>query len=491
MGSISVDVSTDNGQSWSSLLYAAGDQGNTWYNVELDLSQYASAATKIRFFATIGYGYRSDIAIDKVEILGSTPPCNPPSITTEVTDVRCNNGNDGAAQAFVSGGTPPYSYSWTNGSSSSAINDVGAGSYTVLVTDAAGCSAERNVSISEPSKLGLTFSVNDESGAGIRDGSIDLSVSGGTPPYDYDWSNGASTQDLNGLSAGTYQVVVRDAHDCTITGNIFVDVVTTSSLCEGPVVGLPYSESFENNFGDWTHSDQDDFDWRRRAGSTPSRRTGPSAATDGIYYIYTEASGHYYETTILQSPCFDLSGASNPIFQFDFHMYGTTMGTLDVELSTDGGESWILFWSLTGDQGNTWYRTTVDLSDYAGEQLKIRFVGTMYRYRSDISIDNIQFYNEGNIQPQISGLEKEGSMVIFPNPASDFVELILHSEEHAAFDLDILDAMGRVQYNDEGRLEPGDNKIRIDISDLSNGVLFINARTGEDFYTEKIIKQAR
>ena len=158
---------------------------------------------------------------------------------------------------------------------------------------------------------------------------------------------------------------------------------------------FPYEESFEAGIGDWTQVVTDDMDWSVRAGSTPSNNTGPNAAMDGNYYIYTEASSPNYpsKSAQLTSPCFDLSVLSNPEIHFDWHMYGLYMGTLELHASTDGGITWPdILWQKSGNQGNAWYTANIDLSAYTNQQsVKFRFAGTTgSSFSSDMAIDKIQ-----------------------------------------------------------------------------------------------------
>ena len=181
----------------------------------------------------------------------------------------------------------------------------------------------------------------------------------------------------------------NDGNDCTI--DTCVDGVCRNE-CGSTVSSYPYTEGFEAGWGDWFNLLDDDLDWTRTSGSTPSRNTGPSGAHSGSYYIYTEASSPNYPNKIalLESPCFDLSNTNDAQLTFWYHMYGTSMGTLNVEVSEDC-QNWTNVWSLSGNQGNTWYQTNVDLTPYVGKTITIRFTGvTGSSYRGDMSIDDIE-----------------------------------------------------------------------------------------------------
>jgi len=131
-------------------------------------------------------------------------------VTETHVDVSCDGLTDGSINASVAGGSVPYTYSWSNGEVTQDLNGVGSGNYLLTVTDANGCSANISVSILPGSSLSLSaFVVNAE--CNEANGSIDLSVSGGSGNYSYDWNPGTTTtQDLSGLAADTYDVIVTD-----------------------------------------------------------------------------------------------------------------------------------------------------------------------------------------------------------------------------------------------------------------------------------------
>lgn len=131
-------------------------------------------------------------------------------------DVTCSNGNGGAIDLTVSGGTVPYSYLWSNGSTTQDLNNISAGSYTVLVNDANGCQLSDTFTINQPSNaISAIISSNNISCNGENDGSASVSISGGTPPYEIIWNNGAITDSISLLPAGTYTVFINDNNNCS------------------------------------------------------------------------------------------------------------------------------------------------------------------------------------------------------------------------------------------------------------------------------------
>ncbi len=146
------------------------------------------------------------------------------------TDVSCFAGNDGSASVMPAGGTAPFTYLWSNGNSTALNNGLDAAVYGVTITDANACSATAFVTVSQPSQP-LTASVDSVvNNSGTNDGSINISVSGGNPSYNYLWSNGASTEDISALSDGTYTVTITDANGCTSTLSVSLLISNTGNI---------------------------------------------------------------------------------------------------------------------------------------------------------------------------------------------------------------------------------------------------------------------
>lgn len=173
------------------------------------------------------------------------------------------------------------------------------------------------------------------------------------------------------------------------------------TTCSTTITSFPYSEGFENTLGAWSQGSGDDFDWIVDANGTPSSDTGPSSAAQGSYYVYVEASSPNYsnKTTILNSPCYNLSGASAATFTFKYHMYGATgMGGLKLQASTNG-TSWTDVWTQSGNQGNSWLSASVNLASYTGSTVQLRFVGsTGTTWQGDIAVDDVAL-STGTINP--------------------------------------------------------------------------------------------
>jgi large repetitive protein len=134
--------------------------------------------------------------------------------------VGCSGGSNGSISTTTTGGNPPYTYIWSNGSTASSIGSVVSGQYSVTISDSTGQSLDTTVVLTSPPAVLVTNQVTQPTCVGLANGAIDLSVSGGVQPYSYVWSNGATTQDVTGLAAGTYSVTISDANGCTAMSNM-------------------------------------------------------------------------------------------------------------------------------------------------------------------------------------------------------------------------------------------------------------------------------
>ena len=145
---------------------------------------------------------------------------------------------DGSIDVTVTGGTGVYTYEWSNGATSEDLSDLGAGTYSVVVTDENGCSVSIEVEITEPENMEISETHSDYTGFGVScngatDGSIDVTVTGGTGVYTYEWSNGATSEDLSDLGAGTYSVVATDDNGNTVSISVEItesDAMSISSV---------------------------------------------------------------------------------------------------------------------------------------------------------------------------------------------------------------------------------------------------------------------
>lgn len=151
------------------------------------------------------------------------------------TNVNCFGASTGSATVNASGGTGPYSYTWTPGSLVGASQSgLSAGVYTVNISDANSCAGSGTVAITQPTSAVSAIVANTPSGCGGSSGSATVTASGGTPSYTYSWNPGGGTgTSVSGLAAGNYTVTVTDAKGCKTTS-----VTTISSSGGGPALSI-------------------------------------------------------------------------------------------------------------------------------------------------------------------------------------------------------------------------------------------------------------
>lgn len=152
---------------------------------------------------------------DQVTVGGSEPL----SVTSiQLLEVRCFGEATGSANLTLRGGQAPYNYTWSNGATTNVVRGLKAGKYTVTLSDQGNCRDTMEVEIKQPERLTITNIRIVPAPAG-NVGGIDISVAGGSPPYDFRWFNGntllSATEDLKAIGIGTYVVEVYDANNCS------------------------------------------------------------------------------------------------------------------------------------------------------------------------------------------------------------------------------------------------------------------------------------
>lgn len=162
----------------------------------------------------------------------------PTAITIEeiVQNVTCNGVNNGSIQIFPSGGSPSYQYQWANGVRQSSNLNLPDGAYEVTVTDRNGCTITKDFTVIEPSPIELSFSSNNAING--QNGSVELVATGGTGDYNYVWSSGATTRDVDGLAPGNFTVTVTDANDCSTSGEVTVITENTGQECYSVTINI-------------------------------------------------------------------------------------------------------------------------------------------------------------------------------------------------------------------------------------------------------------
>ncbi|WP_338647682.1 MBG domain-containing protein [Flavobacterium sp. KS-LB2] len=279
----------------------------------------------------------------------------PPAFSTATasqTNVSCNGGSNGSASVSPSGGTPGYTYSWSpSGGTAATASGLSAGSYTVTVTDANGCSATRNFTITQPPAFSIsTASQTNVSCNGGSNGSASVSPSGGAPGYTYSWSpSGGTAATASGLSAGSYTVTVTDANGCSATRNFTITQPPAFSISTASQTNVSYnggsngsaSVAVSGGTAGYTYS------WAP-SGGTAATATGLSAGTYTVMVTDANACTATQSFTITEPSAL----MANPVAQTNLSCNGGTNGSATVAVS-GGTAGYTYSWTPSGGTAAT------------------------------------------------------------------------------------------------------------------------------------------
>ena len=267
----------------------------------------------------------------------------------------CNDGDDGVIIVVPSGGTLPYTYSWSSSTGAGNIADsLSAGSYTVTVTDASGCTGTQTTTLSNPLPLTITNVATNPSCNTISDGAIDITVGGGTPGYTYQWSGGSilTTEDLTTILVGTYTVVATDLNGCTIadtviltsTVNVLASAGNDTAFCQPGTALLSAAGSSSNVVN---------YQWFLIANPTDSL----IGVTADVSFVAASGTMSYYVVVDNGAGCINTDTvivSANP----------TPVVDAGADASIIGGTSALLGGNPTGPAGATYiWNPSIDLND--------------------------------------------------------------------------------------------------------------------------------
>ena len=265
------------------------------------------------------------------------------ALTTTSTPATCGSAN-GTANVVVAGGASPYSYSWSpSGGNAAAASSLSAITYTVVVTDANGCTNSKSQSVSNTGGPTITTSINSNvSCNGLNDGSATVNVSSGTAPFSYQWSpSGGNGVNATNLAAGNYAISVTDANGCVSNDNIIIVQPTALALAisstDANCAGIGGSATV-NVFGGTSPYN---YSWTNSAATTAA---APNLTGGNYAVTVTDANGctMSMSTTVNQPTSVTAVASSTPVSCF-----GGNNGTANVV--TSGGAGALTYtWSPSG-----------------------------------------------------------------------------------------------------------------------------------------------
>lgn len=381
------------------------------------------------------------------------------------TAVSCNGGNNATASVNATGGNAPLTYLWSNGNNSSNINGLSAGTYTVTVTDANGCTVTNSVSVGQPTALNATISSTPESCVG-NNGSASLSINGGTPGYTYIWSNGSTTSSINGINAGNYTVTVSDANACTTVSSVNVAYACVSCTLSGSATGVNVTCFGVNNGVAVAVSSGGtapiNYSWSNSAGNSSSI----NGLSPGVYSVtMTDALNCTATASVTVSGPSQISVTANSTNP-------TTAISNDgsINLTVNGGTTPYNFsWSnaaitqnISG-LGNGLYTVTVTDNNGCSQILSTTL----------------------SSPTGLNPIEEVERFIILPNPNEGIFQIQIDLSEFQDITLTMYDVLGRNLY--ESNLSGKNFTIPMEMYRLSAGTYFINIQSKNTSKTQKLI----
>ena len=383
---------------------------------------------------------------------------------TATMPISCAGGSDGTLTASASGGASPYSYAWSNGALVAANSGLAAGSYTVTATDANGCTASGSETLADGSgHLTATITASTATCPNGSDGSLTAAGAGGTAPYTYAWSTGASTATISSLSKNSYPLTVTDANGCSglDTGRVWFSCDQADGLwyhnlqdtsvrlgwdtvCGATSYKITYKvwgsstwiiETKEGNVGAYTLENLTPgtrYRWGVRAFCGASDNFGLAAVLQ--------------EFTTLTGPCYIPTGLSAGPVQSDQARLNWTSQSLVHKYRIrwrEAGQAW----NTTIVKDNTWEKHWLTgLSASTTYEWQMKSVcetgvssGTDWSATQSFTTPSSKF---GELDAPEASMLAEPSLNVFPNPSKGTVHLLLEAPDAYATAV-VYDVSGR------------------------------------------------
>ena len=256
------------------------------------------------------------------------------TVSTTCASAACGQ-NNGMASVIVTGGAAPYEYEWSNGPTTSNIDSIYSGLYLVTVTDNNGCIEYGTAAVNNTTAPATSANISGLTCFGSNDGSIDITTIGGTAPYTYEWSHGPTTEDVDYLQAGSYQLIITDDAGCITIENLTVNSPDIISISTAQT-----SASCGNADGSLTAA--------ITGGNAPYIylwSTGGTASS-----ISSLATGVYQLTVTDDNGCIDsvyasLNEINGPVIQIDSTVSASCGGEGSAYVSVYGPSTYTYLWS--------------------------------------------------------------------------------------------------------------------------------------------------
>jgi len=329
-----------------------------WLNSMGDTVSMISTATNLDagvYFAHI-YDDNGCLGLDSITIV---PFAGPIASLDTIIDASCAGQEDGSVFITVTGNAAPYSYNWTGTIMPDPAHQFNedlitwfAGIYSVVVTDTNGCTDSlTGLIINQPVQLFSSISATDAFCNGDSTGSLDLTISGGNSPYQFEWSFAgivvSTNEDPTGLGAGTYDLLVTDSNGCTITDQAVINEPSALSLSGGSINSTCGNSNGEVSVvaSGGTIVTNYSYVWFNVTAGYPGTSFGSGNATEtgldaGAYQAIVSDDNGCTDSLIVTIS--DLSGPSITYVSSNIFCFGSTNGS--ITLTVIGSNPFTFFW---------------------------------------------------------------------------------------------------------------------------------------------------
>ncbi|MEM6965933.1 MAG: S8 family serine peptidase [Bacteroidota bacterium] len=410
------------------------------------------------------------------------------------TNVSCNGGSGGSATAVGSGGTGTITYSWSSGTTGATATGLSVGTYTVTATDG-NTSATASVVIAEPDAITGTITGTNATNGNNNGTAEVINLTGGTPPYSYLWSNGATTAAINNLAPGNYDVTVSDDNGCQATGGIEISNENTGGGCTYQTID---ANGFESGWGIWNDGGSD---CRRRAQDAPY-------AYSGSRCIRLRDNTN---SSVMTTDNLDL--ATYEEITVDFAYYPRSMDNSNedfwLQISTNGGTSYTTVeeWNR-GDEfeNNNFYTDQVIINGPFSSDTRFRFRcdasgNSDWVYIDEVVISGCNNASNGNgafDKPPVAAEDTPiitpddrtqtiGDLKLFPNPTNSVLNVSFNLRETTKVQMMVISLTGQVLQRQAMTLEQGEQKMVLEADDWNSGVYFVYLVTDDQRVTKRFV----
>ncbi|MEL7021237.1 MAG: T9SS type A sorting domain-containing protein, partial [Bacteroidota bacterium] len=386
--------------------------------------------------------------------------------TSESTNPKCNSDGDGTATVAVTGGTGNYRFQWSSGSQDSVATNLFAGTYTVTVFDDNNCTITTNITITEPTALSADITTTDETTVNGMDGTVSVTPTGGTSPYRYEWSTGATTSTLDNLAAGTYGLTIFDGQNCSLSTTVNINTVNCSDF----VVNL-----------------------QGIAPTCIDRMDGQVVvagdAPDGLMLDIADelldqlAAGDYNVTATDERGCSSTQLVTVPTADT------LTITIVEITPATNNDATGSIVIEVEGMGENISYGWVNSMGTVvSNEQNPANLLPDTYSLQVVYNADCVQILTN-IIVDNVTNTETIASSTqfdIFPNPTADLLQVEIHHAQPAIINWVLLDYLGKTSRKNTEAIKQ--KRFTIDTASLPTGVYWLNIQIAEQWIVQKVVK---